>query len=238
MYPENSLQYMIEPSKWWVEDKTFGFNRGRLIRAFLPHVDQTPKTITTTGRTEPTVHDKANYQIEPLRIKQPPKKSTLPVAAMPLYSNEVHTIYRAKKRPALIISEGGKSVDRSLTRDKPKWQTAPTVLVAPFYGADEGGKRSGFNPQFIKRVRRSMYPQFMWDKLPINSNTVESIIRFDHIQPIGRHHDSIEILSYRLSDDALNALNDWIMWLIEGCYYEDSILNDYQSYIKTLESNC
>ncbi len=233
MYPEDSLQYMLEP--WWIEDKSFGFNRGRLMKAFLPHVDQVPKTITTIGRTEPTVHNKANYQIEPLRIKQPHRKPTLPVAAMPLYSNEVHTIYRAKKRPALIISEGGESVDRALTIGKPKWQTAPTVLVAPFYGADEGGQRAGFNPQFIKRVRRAMYPQFMWDKLPINGSTVESILRLDHIQPVGRHHDSIEILSYRLSDDALTALNDWIMWFIEGCIYKDCILDDYHSYIKTLE---
>jgi hypothetical protein len=70
-------------------------------------------------------------------------------------------------------------VDRQLTSGKPKWQTAPPVLVAPYYGVDEGGKRAGFKSEFVSRIRRCDYPQFMWDKLPIRGNTIESILRLD-----------------------------------------------------------
>ncbi len=224
MYPEDSVQAMLQPSQWWEEDGTHNYDRGRLIKAFLPHVDQIPKTLTATGRSEPTDHEHAHVKIEPLRIRSPRKIPKLPVAALPLYDSEVHTVYRAKKRPALIICEGGSAVEKSLTRGKPGWQTAPTVLVAPYYGIDEGHTRAGFNPEFIKRVRRCEYPQFMWDQLPIGGSTSESLLRLDHIQPVGRHQDSIELTEYRLSEDALMILDDWLGWLIKGNIDEESFL--------------
>jgi hypothetical protein len=74
----------------------------------------------------------------------------LPVAALPQYKKEVKAVYRAKKRPGLIVCSGGTKIDRILTAGKPNWQTSRTVIVAPYYGADEGGKRSGFRPEFAK----------------------------------------------------------------------------------------
>lgn len=224
MYPEDSVQFMLHPSQWWDEDETHDYGRGRLVKAFIPHVDQVPKTLTAIGRSEPTDHAHAHVKIEPFRIRTHRKIPGLPVAALPLYDNEVHTVYQAKKRPALIICEGGPAVEKALTLGKPKWQTSPTLLVAPYYGVDEGYTRAGFNPEFIKRVRRCEYPQFMWDKLPIGGSTKEALLRLDHIQPVGRHHDSIELTKYRLSEDALNILDDWLGWLIEGCFDEDSYL--------------
>lgn len=61
-----------------------------------------------------------------------------------------------------------------------------------------------------------MYPQFMWDMLPLDSKTQESILKLDHIQPIGRHHESLELTKYRLSEEALIALDEWIEWLLYG----------------------
>ena len=135
MYPDDSIQHMVDD--WWIEDTSFDFSRGRLVKAFLPHVDQIPKQIVATGRHEPTDHTHADFFIEPLRVKSPIKRTGLPLAALPAYSNEVNGVYRSKKRPAIIICEGGDSVEKSLTHGKPKWQTAPTVLVAPCYGVDE-----------------------------------------------------------------------------------------------------
>ncbi len=155
MYPDDSIQSMI--NDWWVRDDSYDYCRGRLIRAFLPHIDQIPKQLFTTGRSEPTDHNHANFSIEPLRIGQTQKKLTLPVAALPTFENEIHAVYRAKRRPAVIICEGGEPVEKTLTLGKPKWQTSPTILVVPSYGADEGEKRAGFNPKFIKRIRRCLY---------------------------------------------------------------------------------
>lgn len=98
------------------------------------------------------------------------------------------------------------------------------------------GKRAGFNPEFVRRVRRGIYPQFMWDTLPVGGSTAESILRLDHVQPIGRHHDSIEFTPYRLSEDALSILDEWLRWLIKGDFEEDSILPLIKREIERIET--
>lgn len=193
------------------------------MEVFIPHVDQIPYTLEPIGRKEATVHDKAYFSIEPLRIGKRPSSHKLPVAALPLYGKEVFTVHRTKKRPAIIISEGGAEVASHLRIGKPKWQTSPTVIVVPYYGADEGYTRAGFNPEFIKRVQRCEYPQYVWDKLPISGSS-ESILRLDHLQPVGRHHDSVEFTKYILSAQAIAILDDWLEWLIEGEFSEDNAL--------------
>jgi len=232
MYPEESVQFLTKD--WWEEDNSAEYCRGRLIKAFLPHVDQIPKQLIAIGRSEPTDHTHANFSIEPLRIKQPQRRPVIPVAALPAFENEINSIYRAKKRPAIIICEGGELVDARLTLGKPNWQTAPTILVVPYYGVDEGEKRAGFNPEFIKRVRQCVYPQFMWDKLPVQG-AIESIMRLDHLQPIGKHHDTIELTNYRLSKDAIMILDEWLRWLLYGDFAEDSMLLFFKNQIQEIE---
>ena len=111
---------MIAPDEWWTIDETRDFERGRLIRAFIPHVDQNPYTLIAAGRKEPTVHQEAFVKILPLNIRQITRYPNLPVAALPQYDKEVFTVNRAKKRPAIIICSGGTSVEDALTRGKPK----------------------------------------------------------------------------------------------------------------------
>jgi len=223
-FPDDCIQSIA--GSWWIEDPAKNYYRGRLIRAFLPHVDQSPKTITAVGRNDPSEHRTAEVKIEPLRITQHRKPSKLPVAALPEYPGEVRTVYRAKKRPAVILSEGGDEVPRALVLGKPRWQTAPTILVAPYYGADEGrGTSSGFSSVFVGRIKSGEYPQFMWDMLPLTGKN-ESILRMDHIQPIGRHHDSIELTDYRLSDDAMMILDEWLTWIFTGQLFTDGVLSE------------
>ena len=236
MYPEDSIQNMLEPSDWWIQDDSFSFDRGYLIRAFLPHVDQIPKTVIFSGRTNPIEHNSAEIRIEPLRVKRRPKKPFLPVSGAPLFGGEQYVLNRAKKRPAIILSGGGTEIDKALNRGKPNWQTSPHILVAPFYGVDENGQRAGFNPNFIKAVRSGKYRQLMWDKLPLNSKTEESILYFNHIQPIGRHHDSIEYTGYRLSDDALMVFEDWLKWFINDDYEEGDFVGEFKKCIMDLEA--
>jgi len=227
MYPDESIQGIIDPHPWWETYQGDDYKRGCLVWAFLPHVDQTPFTLIPVGREEPTIHDKATVQIQPLNIRQVIRYPHLPVAALPQRHDEIRAVYLAKKRPALIISKGGPRVRKSLTKGKAKWQTYPTMIVAPYYGADEGGSRGGFNPQFLKRVRLCEYPQFMWDKLPISGrSTVESILRFDHMQPVGRSQDSIAFTDYCLSERALRLIDEWVTWLITGFLDESTKLRE------------
>jgi hypothetical protein len=216
MYPDESLQAFIDPDPWWEADNSNEYARGRLIKAFLPHVDQTPYMVIPIGRTEPTQHREATVRFVPLDIRQAIRYPNLPVAALPQYPAESWGVYRVKKRPAIIIGSGGSKVDQFLTEGKAKWQTNRTLIVAPYYGADEGGKRAGFNPAFVDRIRRCEYPQFMWDELPISGSTVESILRMDHLQPVGRSRDAIEFMPYRLSAKAMLLFDQWLDWLMKG----------------------
>jgi hypothetical protein len=226
-YPEDSLQSAISPSEWWMQDDAPDFKTGHLVRAFIPHVQQLPYVIIPEGREIATEHKTFKGKIEPLDVKNPHKHSKLPVACIPVYPGEVRAVYRAKKRPAVVVAEQGPKVDNRLTAGKPKWQTAPTLLVAPFYGSEEGGERAGFNSVFLDRVRKGEYPQYMLDWLPLEKDPSASLLRFDHIQPVGCHHNSLESTGWRLSEDALLCLKEWLLWYIEGDMEDNAMLANW-----------
>ena len=215
-YPDDAIQSAILPFAWWVQDDGYNFKVGRLVWAFLPHVDQLPFTIIPEGRCVPTEHRKFIGRIEPLDIKNPHKRTKLPVAGMPIFPKEIRAVYRAKKRPAVVVAEQGPAVPHNLTAGKPGWQTAPTLLVVPVYGGDEEGERAGFSQRFLNRIRKCEYPQFMLDWLPIRGSAGGSILRIDHIQPVGYHHNSLEPTEWRMSEEARMFFSEWIYWYFEG----------------------
>lgn len=179
MYPDDSIQTVI--SNWWEETESKELERGSLVYAFIPHVDQVPFTVIPAGRLEAECHDKASLKIEPLRMQERRPKDTLPVAAMTLHDGELWAAYRAKKRPCLVLGSTSPIVDKKLSRGMPKRSTAPVVQVAPYYGADCGVSRAGYNPELVDRIKHLEYQQFFWDKLPIGGPN-ESILRLDHMQ--------------------------------------------------------
>jgi len=223
-YPDICPQNLIEP--WWEECTDDEFRPGKLVWAFLPHVDQVPYTLEPAGRDKPTEHQTAIVNIKPLKIGNPPKKDKLPVAAIPRYDNEMLCVFRTKKRPAIIISKGGTFVEKALTKNKSKWRTNRTILVAPSYSVDKG-----FNFEFCERVRRCEYPQFLWDNLPIGGTKDGSIIRLDHLQPVGKSKKSVEFTNYRLSDKAMAFVIEWIDWLVTGHMDKDSVFCETRSFL-------
>lgn len=233
MYPEDSLQSLISPSQWWIKQDNRELCRGSLVFAFLPHVDQIPFSFEPIGRTKADCHDLADIKVKPLKVDQPLKKTDLPVAAMTLNHNEVWAAYRAKKRPCIVVATESSAIDRKLIRGMPKNSTAPTVLVAPYYGVRSKLNRAGFKPAFVERVRHCEYSQFMWDSLPFASGE-ESILRLDHIQPIGSHHDSYKLSGYKLSDEALEIFDQCLNLCIYDGVEEDSILFDYRDMIEDI----
>lgn len=220
-FPDDSLQAVN--GSWWEPDESSTHCVGRLVLAAIPHVDQVPKMITPTGRRRPDIHDSATFRVEEFNISNYTRHCRLPVAGMPAYRHEVNIVQRAKRRPCLIVGLCGESIPKPENPGKPGWQTAPTLLVAPYYGVDEGDNRAGWSAAFVQQIRACQYPQYIWDKAPYGS-TKESILRMDHIQAIGRHHNSLEILPWRLSCDAVHVLNDWMHWLRHNTVKEDSVL--------------
>ena len=232
MYPEDCVQSIIGSRDWWIKNKERTLCRGALVFAFAPHVDQVPYTFEPLGRTEASRHDSAEIRVAPLQVNRPLRQTDLPVAAMPLYAGEVWAAYRAKKRPCLVIGTDSPPVDRALTKGMAKHSTAPTVLVAPYYGVAKDGKRGGYKPGFVERIRQCNYPQFLWDELPL-SKVQESILRLDHLQPIGTHHNSYELSEHKLSEGALEIVDELFQWLIWGGVQEDSLIMMYREEIES-----
>jgi hypothetical protein len=225
--PTDSIQNVVD--SWWEICGKDVLKRGTLIKAFVPHVDQIPYTLKPVGRKEAGEHSKAIIEISPLQNSASRSKEILPVAALSIPQDELWTAYRAKKRPCLIIGTKQPHVDDVLRTGMPKKLTSPTLIVAPYYGADPNGKRAGYNSELVDRIRHAEYPQFILDYLPIKGGPEQSILRLDHIQPVGLHYHAYEHSCFCLSDEAVELiLDDWLQWLFYGGLPENSVILDYQ----------
>lgn len=220
-WPDDSVQSFC--SAWWTKKLPQKIERGRLIWAYLPHMAQQPMLLVPESRPSPTEHGSFLFRIEAFDIGRPSAPPRLPVAAMPDNHREERFVLRAKKRPAVIICQGGGNVPGSLRTGGAK-RFHPTCLVVPSYGGDQSGKRAGYKPEFIQRIRRAEWPQFIWDSLPLHTTTRESILRLDHIQPISRDNLSIQLTEFCLSDEALVLLDEWLVWLQTGMLPADGHL--------------
>lgn len=210
-YPEDSVQSLC--SSWWTADTDLKLCRGRLIRAFIPHIDQDPYVLIVQGRGVATEHKSAHLTMAPFNLKSPPPQPAVPVAALTHPAGERQFVYRGKVRPALVLAVEADDIDRQLVSGSARWQVTKTILVAPYYGADRGGTRGGWPPIFVQRIQRAVYPQYMYDRLPIPGSD-ESIMRFDQVQVIGPARTAIEILPHRLSDEALAIVDEWLNWYV------------------------
>jgi hypothetical protein len=231
-FPDDAVQKHVAP--WWVPCDQDNIGPGALIAAFVPHVDQVPHTLTPIGRENPEEHTTALVRIAALDIKGSRPKPQLPVAALTLNDRELWTVYCAKKRPCLVVGRTTVQVDEAARRDMPKKATSPTLLVAPYYGADKDGTRAGYNSELLRRIRHAEYPQFMLDSLPIGGPT-QSVLRFDHIQPVGLHYKSFEHTGFRLSDDAMYIVADWLFWYLRGELPEGSFVEYFQEAVQNLD---
>lgn len=107
------------------------------------------------------------------------------------------------------------------------------MLVAPFYGVDQDGTRAGFRPEFVQNIRRCLYPQFAWDQLPVKGSS-ESILMFNQIQSVGKHHESIDVTDYCLTEDAMKIIDERLTWHSTGLLFENGPVNDFRKSIEAL----
>jgi hypothetical protein len=222
----------MHPTPWWTTDEVLTLKRGRLIWVFVPHVSQEPTQLFIQGRAaDATDHTKAQFELGPLRINHNPVATPgLPVAAVPSYSGEVLAVYRAKKRPAVVLSTGGTEVPSTLRAGSARWQSAPSLLVIPSYGTEQDGTRGGWPADFVRRIQLCEFPQYVLDWLPISRSGAPSVLRLDHIQPVGLHYISYELTPWVLSDPALEVLDDWLQWLQTGFLPADGVLHMAKEY--------
>lgn len=213
-FPSDSHQSFVGP--WWRKAPDGSIRRGRLLWAHMRHIDLVPQTLEENGRIGPTQHDSFRFQLKPLDVTIPVRRNSLPVAGLPTFAGEVHLVQRAKKRPVVVLSNGGDDVPSSLRREMAKWITSQTILVAPYYGTEATGTRGGWPATFLDRVRHCEWPQYVYDQLPVGGSSDVSVLRLDHLQPIGATRQSFEVTDHELTEGALSLLDEWLSWLLTG----------------------
>lgn len=217
----DTVQSIVDP--WWVSCEKLPVQRGQLIWAFIAHVDQTPLAIVRSERVDHANHNKAYLEAGPISHRDWQRKPKLPIAALGLHENEVPIVQKAKVRPCIVLSVYLAVEQAMRPQASPKWMTAPTLLVAPYYGVKRTASRSGWYEPLVERIRVCEYPQYILDQLP--NETTHSVLRLDHIQPVGNHHDTFSPSEYRLSQDALDIIDEWIDWGWSGILSETSTLH-------------
>jgi hypothetical protein len=221
-YPDDCVQSLHE--SWWVEDPSGPLCRGRLVWAPAINVDQVPFELLPEAREDARDHTRAKATVRQYHVSRArPARPPLPVAGLPLHRGEAYFAYKAKRRPALILGTQPPDVSKLLA-GSPKSHSRSPITIAPYYGATQSGGRSGYPPEFVQRVRRIEYPQYVWDRLPIAWDETDSLLRLDHMQPIGQSASTCEKTKWRLSDEALEIMSAWVTWLMEGSPPATSLL--------------
>lgn len=215
-FPEVSVQSLSVA--WWETETSATLNRGRLIKVVVPYPDMKPFRLVPIGRGDNArQHDSASYRIEEFRTGQPVTDvAPLPVAGLPLRDGETYLVRRGKFRPALVLATSGPPVAPELRAGAAKWQSNQTLLVAPYYGVTAGGTRGGWNSQFVQRIQRVEYPQYVWDQLPIGGSDDGSIMRLDQVFPVGADPSNWQITPHRLSAEAMTFIDEWFSWHVTG----------------------
>jgi hypothetical protein len=231
--PEDSIQNLFD--SWW-EVNEGAVVRGSLVKAYVFYPEQEAYILDPVGRKKPTEHTSAEVKIKKFRLSERTSRSDLPVAALTLLPSEQWAVLKGKVRPCLIIGKTPMETGLDVKQEQGMAKHAKTspLFIAPFYGADQDGSRGGFPLKFVEGIRHARCPQLFADYLPdLSRRKVKtSILRFDHIQPIGDHYNSYKSLGYKLSEDALEVIDTWYEWYLKGGVQKESYLYYFMEEIK------
>lgn len=220
-YPDDCVQSWIGAASWWQESAIKTLARGTLLWTFVPYVGGRQELVPR-GRVEPTIHDRLDCRLEAsLNIRTDHPEPNPPCAALPHFPRERYAVLRGKVRPALVVSQRASYPGRS--SGSSSWISKPSVLIAPFFGADADGSRSGWPPVLVNSIRRAQHPQYVWDKLPLKGSEV-SILRLDQIHPLEDHSAGFDYAGYALHPDAMRVIDEWVQWYMTGMLDDEGSL--------------
>lgn len=225
-YPDDAFQCVF--NEWWTEDppRRGTFNRGRLVWVPALDIKATPTELSVEGPDEPRDHTTAKATMRAFHVGRRQTSTATPAAGVPLHEGELCLVHKAKRRPALILGTPPPPA-AALLADSKHHHGSP-ILIAPYYGC------AGHPPEFLDRVRRAEYPQFMWEQLPLGSDPEGSLLRMDQIQPVGRSIASCEETDWCLSSEALELLDQWVSWLLVGAPPAGSVLEETREFMLEL----
>lgn len=186
---------------------TFKFGQIYRTHAYYPHenlqfwrplenADEQTKTAATHFQIEAAGHDAFN--------------KSLPLHSPKLKTNEEFLVVRAKTRPVLLIMPEvrvGPVINRGFRGKLDRHK----CTVAQIFGlADTITEDAKFSPDFVERLRKMEFPQFMF--LPkCGILPVDSLLRLDELQSVFVPH--LDATKFMLDDEIADLLRDQIQFL-------------------------
>ncbi|MGH9841076.1 MAG: hypothetical protein ACREEM_20155 [Blastocatellia bacterium] len=196
---------------------TFNFGQFFLTHAYYPH-ENLELWRPIPDASEPTKTIATKFHI----VSSAPDKfkKSLPLGAPPLETNEEFLVIRAKIRPVVLIRpeiplppEINKGFRGKLARKR--------CLIAQVYSLkDTKTGVAKFSPDFVARMRKLEFPQFLFFPQKAGILEVDSFLRLDECQSVFTKH--LDPLQFALSDD----LRSLLRWQLQALFV-DSISKDY-----------
>lgn len=210
-FPEHCVQAWISEG-WWVKSGSNSLRRGTLVRAFVPYVGGRQELVPT-ARSSPTEHRRLDAELQGFHLSKKHRAPNPPCASFPYFPSERSAVQRGKIRPALVVSDLARYQERKETAS---WIKKPSVLIAPYFGADPDGRRAGWPACLVNAIEHYKLPQYLSDSLPIGG-PAKSILRLDQIQPLENSSNEFRFTGWELSEEAVNILDEWVFWYRTGC---------------------
>lgn len=140
-------------------------------------------------------------------------RRSLPYSSPPLKTDEEFIALKAKPRPVILVQPPDPAllaVKKGNYGGKVVRHLCPVALV---YSAEDDAGNSKFHPEFIERVRRLEYRQFLF--LPKGGPLVfDSIARLDEIQSIAENQ--LEPTKCALSKEVCDILRPQVSFFFTG----------------------
>ena len=140
-------------------------------------------------------------------------RRSLPLSSPPLKTDEEFIALKAKPRPVILIQPPDPAllaIKKAGYSGKVVRHLCPVVLV---YSAEDDAGNSKFDPEFIERVRRLEYRQFLF--LPKGGPlSLDSIARLDEVQSIAENQ--LEATKFALAKEVCDILRSQASYFFTG----------------------
>lgn len=175
----------------------------------IPDPSEPTKTIATAFRIESSTSDRF--------------KRSLPLGAPPLKTNEEFLVIRAKVRPVVLICTEAQ-VKLETEKEQRKVSRKRCLTAQVFSLKDTTTRRSKYSQNFVDRVRKLEYPQFMFLPEKAGLLEVDSILRLDECQSVFTKH--LDPCQWALCDDLQDLLRGQLQTLFTGNH--DNTFGEYR----------
>ena len=140
-------------------------------------------------------------------------KRNLPYTNPHLQTDEEFIALRAKKRPVVLIQPPDHSLKEVKNVSMGMKLARHLCVVAPAFSLEDSVGYQKATEEFIARVRRLDYPQFLF--VPKGGPlTLDSLVRLDELQSIAIQH--LEHTGYTLAPEALETFRSQVSYFIAG----------------------